>query len=107
MNLESNELVNLRLKLNDFAEVRTSRNMTLMVIWTCVLYIIGALPRNIYIIIKYSLEASRFYTFSLMTFLILILSNGFTIFIYYFYNHLFREILNGYIRKVFYACSRQ
>jgi hypothetical protein len=88
------------LSLNDFAEIKYSRNMTLMVIWTCVIYIIGGLPRNVYIIIKYLREASRYYTFSLITFFILIYSNGFSIFVYYLFNNIFRQILDRYFNKI-------
>ena len=94
----SNEVITL--DLNNFAEIKYSRNMTLMVIWTCVIYIIGGLPRNVYIMIKYIMEASRYYTFSLITFSILIYSNGFSIFIYYLYNNMFKQILNDYLKRV-------
>lgn len=87
-------------------ESKASRNMTLMVIWTIALYIFGALPRNIYIIVKYSLaSSSRFYTFSLITFLILIFSHGVTIFIYYSHNKMFRKILIEYVKWFF--CSNK
>jgi hypothetical protein len=94
----SNEVITL--DLNNFAEIKYSRNMTLMVIWTCVIYIIGGLPRTVYIMIKYIMEASRYYTFSLITFSILIYSNGFSIFIYYLYNNMFKQILNDYLKRV-------
>ena len=94
---EDQDGVNLELK--EFAESQASRNMTLLVIWTCALYIFGATPRNVYIIIKYCLESSfRYHNFSLLTFLILIFSHAINIFIYYSYNTVFRKIIKDYLK---------
>ena len=93
-------------RLRDYSELKVSRKMTLMVIWTCVLYIIGCLPRNIYIIVKYIESSKRHHLFSLITLLILLLSNGLPFFIYYLYNNIFRKILKEYLKAIFCFCSK-
>lgn len=82
-----------------FAAAKASRNITLMVVWTCFLYIFGTAPYALcYIgsfIIPNSYELILFTNLSLG---MLFLSHGVNIFVYFSYNNLFRD--------VFFSCFR-
>ncbi len=91
----------------DLNELKKSRRITIMIIGTLFITIVGSLPKNIYVIYKYSTESStRIYNFSLISFLILNFACGLNFFIYVLFNKKFRQILIGYFKTIF-SCFKK
>jgi hypothetical protein len=92
--------------VKDLNELKKSRRITIMIIGTLFITIFGSLPKNVYVIYKYSTDSTlRIYNFSLISFLILNFASGLNFFIYVLFNKKFRQILVSYFRKIFFYCK--
>ena len=80
-------------------KLKASKNITLMVIWTSAIYVIGNIPQTVAyvmsLIIGISYQYSLNYNISIGFFFFI---HGINIFIYIRFNKLFRKILIGYFR---------
>lgn len=93
---------------NEQARKKTKaiKSITLIVIWTCLLYLLGMAPFLVSYILGFILQPSTgFTTYMTITSCILILSHGLTFFIYYKFNSLFRKVLISYVTRVFFFCN--
>lgn len=90
--------------LSKFKEKEVNKKITLMILLSIGLSIIGALPRYSYLIYRfiYSPTSGIFFP-SLVTLNIFIFSNGLNFFIYVTYNRMFRKILISYFNKIIYC----
>lgn len=83
------------------SEMKASRNITLMVLWTCVIYFMFMTPYNLSYILRLILVTSPELTlYNLVCSVLLTVAHGATFFVYLFYNNLFRKILVSYLRKM-------
>ena len=94
-------------------KIKASRNLTLIVIFKCIIYLVCLTPYLIFYMIryvsselinKYNLSFKIFYDFSEI---LLIISHGINFFIYLKFNKLFRRSLINYFRKIFYTFLRK
>ena len=91
-------------KNNKYAKEKSSRNITQMVFLISCLYFIGNAP----LLIVNNILISYFFTqitpvlniLNIISFAVLFLSHGLNIFIFYFFNKLFRNVLTSYINKL-------
>ena len=83
---------------------KASKNITLMVIWTSAIYVIGNIPQTVAyvmsLIIGISYQYSLNYNISIGFFFFI---HGINIFIYIRFNKLFRKILIGYFRLILFS----
>ena len=94
---QQNGLMSIR---ND-CDIRASRNLTSMVIFQCFLYTFGMFPYLIAYILGYVLEqTANLEMFTDITYGILYVSHGSTLFVYVSFNKLFRQVLLDYLNFV-------
>lgn len=87
------------------ASSRAIKNITKMVIFQAFLEVTGTVPYIIWFIMNTAklVPASRQFTdFSNISLVLLYSVSGFDIFIYYFFNKLYNEVLRGYLKKIFF-----
>jgi len=84
------------MSIRNDTNIKASRNITLMVIFQCVLYTFGMCPYLIAYILGYVLEQTP----DLEIYGILYISHGSTLFIYISFNKYFRQVLNGYFNFI-------
>lgn len=83
-------------------KTKASKNITQMVIFTWVLQIFGTTPYLIYYCLSYVVNSSQeFKIFEIITTATILMQHGSYIFIYFFHNRLFRQVLIGYFKKLF------
>jgi hypothetical protein len=81
------------------ADLKANKNITLMIVLTMSVSVLFLLPRNIYIILRYSAkEPKTNYLFSYITLSLVLFSYGLNMLIYVFFNKLFRKILFDYFK---------
>ena len=80
-------------------KLRASRNLTLIVLCKCVIYLICLTPYLIAYIIRY--VSSELRLFQIFSEILLDISHRINFFIYLKFNKLFRRTLNIYLRKFF------
>ena len=83
-------------------KIKTSRNLTLIVIFTCMIYLVFLTPYLIAGIIKFI--SPTFYDISVI---LLAISHGINFFVYLKFNKLFRKTLINYFRKISYFVFRK
>ena len=88
------------------ADSKANRNITFLVLWISVLFIVGTTPYQIFFIIDNIIDAEIYYTssyyvglYTVSTFSLAI-AHAANIFIYYFCNCLYRETFKNYLRKI-------
>lgn len=92
------------------AENNGSRNITLIVIWTSIIYIFGATPYTLIFILSQFVDVYNiisYQPFLVVGELLLISSQGVFIFIYYFFNKLYKSIFNNYFSRLIRLISRR
>ena len=77
---------------------RSNMRINLMVILTSFFYIIGTAPYSVYYIMSQFMTLNPL--FSNISYLTLSAMHGTNIFIFYFFNKLFRQVFNLYARKI-------
>jgi hypothetical protein len=89
------------MSIRNETNLKASRNITLMVIFQCVLYTFGMCPYLIAYILGYVLEQTPdLEIFTDISYGILYISHGSTLFIYISFNKYFRQVLNGYFNFI-------
>lgn len=82
------------------------KNITKMVVFQALLNVIGTFTYIIYYILNNSklvpVTSDHFTNFLNVSFIFLYCTPGLNIFIYYFFNKLYNEILNRYFKKIFF-----
>lgn len=93
---------NLNTVIKSENNLKASRNITLMVIFQCVLYTFGMCPYLIGYILSYVLESTaELKMYNNISYGILFFSHGSTLFIYLAFNKLFRQVLVSFFcRKI-------
>jgi hypothetical protein len=86
-----------------------TKNITRMVIFHTLLNITGTFPIIVYNILNYgklvSVTSQQFNDFYNVAVIIIYGAPGLNIFIYYFFNKLYREVFRGYLKKIFFFIS--
>jgi hypothetical protein len=83
--------------------MKANRNITLMVLFTSVMYFCFMTPYNISYILRQIFPSSPTLTFyNLVSSVLLTVAHGSAFFVYLFFNNLFRKILVRYIKTVFF-----
>ena len=81
------------------SESKINLRINLMVILISSLYIVGNLPYSIYYLATRLVHVASL--LGTLTYFSLYLYNSVSIFIFYFFNNNYRNILNGYVAKIF------
>ncbi len=88
-------------KYKKAAETRASRNITLMVMGCCFLYLFGMMPYITVLIMNFlKIDFDFLHILKKITFFFLLLVHGSNIFIYFSFNNLFRLVLKEYFKKI-------
>jgi hypothetical protein len=85
-----------------------TKNITRMVIFHSLLNITGTVPFIIYATLNYGrfvTTTQQFIDFANVASIFLYLTPGLNIFIYYFFNKLYREVFQDYFKKIFFFIS--
>lgn len=96
--------------IDSLKEMKASRNMTLMVVFTCGLNFVGMLPHSLMRVMKLSSDLEQRYWFSdfeMVTTAILLMSHSCTFFVYYCFNSMFYSISKRCFRKVCFIFYRR
>lgn len=84
------------------SKMKASRKLTLMVVWVGVIFLLGNVPYLVGYILRKIFPSNDLLNFvSDITRIFMALSNGSNLFIYFYFNNLFRKILIHYVSFIF------
>ena len=85
--------------MQKIAAQKASRNITLMVVWTCFLYVFGTAPYTLAYISSYLMEYNQnLYSYTIFSLGMLFLAHGVNFFVYFSFNTIFRSVFFGYFK---------
>jgi hypothetical protein len=103
LEINSPNPTNNRIVIKDKNKIGSSRSITLMVIFQCILYTLGMFPYLIANILSYILQSTSELTlFTNISYGFLYVSHGSTLFIYLTFNKQFRQVLFGYLQYIYF-----
>lgn len=90
------------------SDSKAKRNLTLMIISVSFLFTLGTLPWAVYYTLSYLVNSSNLYPFQVVASCCLYLLVSFKIFVYYFFNRLFRQVVRLHVDTIltFVRCKR-